>query len=120
NTAGAIAGALLVSLVLIPVLGTQDTQRVLLIVSAGSGLIMLLALMRHARSQRLELAAGIAVGLAALLVWGVHKVPDELIAYGRRMAQNAGMSRILFTAEGRNTSIAVSQWSDGARQFHVA
>jgi spermidine synthase len=120
NTAGAIAGALLVSLVLIPVLGTQDTQRVLLIVSAASGLIMLLPLMRHARSQSLELAAGVAAGLIALAVWGVHKVPDELIAYGRRMAQNAGMSRILFTAEGRNTSIAVSQWSDGARQFHVA
>jgi spermidine synthase len=120
NTAGAIFGALMVSLVLIPAVGTQNTQRALLILSAVSGLAVLAPLMRHARTQSLELSTGVALGLVALLAWGVHKVPDELIAFGRRMATNAGMAKILYTAEGRNTSIAISQWSDGALQFHVA
>ncbi len=120
NTAGAIIGALLVSLVFIPSIGTRDTQRLLLIVSAFSGVVALLPLLRNARTQTLELTAGAAVGLAGLLAWGVHGVPDELIAYGRRIATMHGMSKILYTAEGRNTSIAVSQWSDGAMQFHVA
>jgi spermidine synthase len=120
NTAGAIFGALMASLVLIPSIGTQNTQRILLIISALSGLIVLIPLMRVARTQALELSAGVAVGLVALSVWGVHKVPDELIAFGRRMGINTGMSKILYTAEGRNSSIAVSQWNDGALQFHVA
>ena len=120
NTAGAIFGALMASLVLIPSIGTQNTQRVLLVLSALSGLFVLIPLMRGARSQALELTAGVAVGLVALSVWGVHKVPDELIAFGRRMGITTGMSKILYTAEGRNSSIAVSQWSDGALQFHVA
>ena len=48
-------------------------------------------------------------------------MPGELIAYGRRMPMNAGYSTILYTGEGRNTSIAVSRWNtDGALQFHVA
>ncbi len=36
------------------------------------------------------------------------------------MATTRGMAKILYTAEGRNTSIAISEWSDGALQFHVA
>src|SRR5258706_8887454 len=120
NTAGAIVGALMASLVLIPSIGTQNTQRVLLVTSALGGLVVLIPLMRVARTQVLELSTGVAVGLVALSVWGVHKVPDELIAFGRRMGITTGMSKILYTAEGRNSSIAVSQWNDGALQFHVA
>jgi spermidine synthase len=112
NTAGAIVGALMVSLVLIPAIGTQNTQRVLLILAALGGLAVLIPLMRHARTQTLELSAGVAVGLVALLVWGVHKVPDELIAFGRRMATTTGMAKILYTAEGRNTyrHLAMERW----------
>jgi spermidine synthase len=120
NTAGAIVGALAVSLVLIPLAGTQNTQRVLLVLCALGGAAALLPLMQHARTQTLELSTGLAVGLIALMVWGVHKVPDELIAFGRRVATTRGMAKILYTAEGRNTSIAISQWNDGALQFHVA
>src|SRR5258706_1473365 len=69
NTAGAILGALMASLVLIPSIGTQNTQRVLLVLSALGGLLVLIPLMRVARTQALELSAGVAVGLAALLVW---------------------------------------------------
>jgi spermidine synthase len=120
NTFGAIVGALMVSLVLIPAIGTQNSQRLLLVASLISGLIVLLPLMKQNRSTALELAAGIAVGLAGLATLALPPVPPELIAYGRRIATSAGQSEIVYTAEGRNTSIAVSQWNDGAYQFHVA
>ena len=50
----------------------------------------------------------------------VSGVPGELIAYGRRMTTSTGRSDILFTAEGMNSSIAISRWNDGAIQFHVS
>jgi spermidine synthase len=120
NTAGAILGGLAASLLAIPLIGTQNTERVLLALSAIGGLIVLLPLMERARSQSLEFATGVAAGLIALAAWGIDKIPDELIAYGRRMAAMHGMSRVLYTAEGRNTSIAISRWNDGSLQFHVA
>src|SRR6185295_1425248 len=120
NTFGAIFGALSVSLILIPAIGTQNTQRALIVVSTLSGLIVLLPMMKEARSQALEITAGIAVGLAGLLTLYVKPVPPELIAYGRRTATHLGQSQIVYAAEGRNASIAVSQWSDGAYQFHVS
>src|ERR1035438_996763 len=35
------------------------------------------------------------------------------------MAISAGKSKILFTAEGRNSSVAISQWNDGAFEVDV-
>ncbi len=120
NTAGAIAGGLLASLAAIPLIGTQNTERILILLSAASGLVLLFPLMRYERSTRLELAAGAATGLMALLIWQVDRLPGELIAYGRRTASSSNMAQILYSAEGRNTSIAISRWNDGALQFHVA
>jgi spermidine synthase len=121
NTLGAILGALAVSLVLIPWIGTQNTQRVLLALAAVSGILILMPLIRETRSLRMEMSAGAALGLLVLLIAGLDAVPGELIAYGRRVATTAGQSEVLYTAEGRNTSIAVTRWKeDGAYQFHVA
>jgi spermidine synthase len=119
NTLGAIVGALSVSLSLIPWIGTRNSQRVLLVVSALSALLVLAP---HARKHRSKaLAAGLAVStlVAGLLTWKVDAVPGELIAYGRRMAISAGKAKILYTAEGRNSSVAISQWNDGAFEVDV-
>jgi spermidine synthase len=119
NTLGAIVGALGVSLALIPWIGTRNSQRVLLVVSALSALLVLAP---HARKHRSKaLAAGLAVSMlvAGLLAWRVDPVPGELIAYGRRMAISAGKAKILYTAEGRNSSVAISQWNDGAFEVDV-
>jgi spermidine synthase len=121
NTLGAIAGALLVSLVLIPAIGTENTQRAILVIAASSGLLILLPLMRERHALAFEIAAGVALGLAALCAYVLPPVPGELIAYGRRMASLLGQSEIVYSGEGRNTSIAVSRWkADGSYQFHVA
>ena len=119
NTLGAIVGALSVSLALIPWIGTRNSQRVLLVVSALSALLVLAPHARKLRSK--ALAAGLAVSMlvAGLLAWGVDAVPGELIAYGRRMAISADKAKILYTAEGRNSSVAISQWNDGAIEIDV-
>src|SRR5205823_3331129 len=64
-------------------------------------------------------ALAAAIG-ALLLARTVSGVPGMLIAYGRRMTTSASRSKILFTGEGMNSSIAISKWDDGAVQFHVS
>jgi spermidine synthase len=107
NTLGGIVGALAVSLVLIPWIGSQQSQRVLLIAAAIGGVIVLIPVLRSHLGM-----AGIAasIGVAGLLAWSIDPVPPELIAYGRRMGLNAGKSTVLYSAEGINSSVAITEW----------
>ncbi len=116
NTLGGIFGALLVSLILIPSIGTQDSQRVLLIVSALSGLLILAPKAREAMGA---VALVASVGMAIILAWTIQPTPGELIAYGRFMGRNQGLSQILYTKEGRNSSVAISRWNNGAIYVNV-
>ncbi|HLK50655.1 MAG TPA: fused MFS/spermidine synthase, partial [Bryobacteraceae bacterium] len=115
NTLGAIVGALGVSLILVPWIGTQQSQRVLLIVSAASALFMLAPRARHSRG----LAAGLVVALiaAGVLVRTVTPFPGKVIAYGRRASIADGT--VIYTKEGRNSSVAITMWSDGAVEVDV-
>ena len=117
NTAGGIAGALLMSLVLIPWIGSQQSQRCLIVVSAVAGCLMLAPLIRNSKLTALAMLASLAV--VALLVWRVDPIPGDLIAYGRRMAVNAGSSTILYAAEGRNSSVAISRWGSSTIYINV-
>ena len=116
NTLGGIFGALLVSLVLIPWIGSQNSQRVLLLLSACSGLLLLAPKAKQATGA-MALAGSIVV--AVLLAWTIEPVPGELIAYGRFMGRNQGLSEILYTKEGRNSSVAISRWNNGAIYVNV-
>jgi spermidine synthase len=49
----------------------------------------------------------------------VPDVPGDLIAYGRRMGIYKGQSQILYVAEGRNSSVAISRWSNGTTYVNV-
>jgi len=119
NTLGAIAGALGVSLILVPWLGTQDSQRVLLALAGVSALVVLVPLAWQHRSMKAAVALTAAVVGAILLIVNLDPIPGELIAYGRRMAISAGSSKVLYTEEGRNSSVAITQWSDGAVEVDV-
>jgi len=120
NTGGAILGALAFSMILIPWIGTRHSESVLIGICAASALTVLAPLVWRARS-----AAGAALLVAAaccavLMASRVTDVPGELIAYGRRMTTSTGRSEVLYTAEGMNSSIAITRWNDGAIQFHVS
>jgi spermidine synthase len=117
NTVGGIAGALLMSLVLIPGIGSQQSQRLLVIASAAAGWLILAPFLRRSKAAAVVLV--ISVPLVSFLTWKVDPVPGDLIAYGRRMPINAGNSKILYTAEGRNSSVAISQWYNGTVYVNV-
>lgn len=119
NTLGAIVGALAVSLWLIPSIGTQNVQRLLLLLSAAAGLIVLAPQIQRTKSQLATIALTAALVVAGFMAKNVDKVPGSLIAYGRRMAVNAQNATILEVIEGRNSSAAISRWSDGAYEIDV-
>jgi len=120
NTGGAIVGALAFSMILIPWIGTRYSESVLIGIGVVSALVVLGPLVWRARSVVGAVLLLAATGCAVLMATRVSGVPGELIAYGRRMTTSTGRSEILFTAEGMNSSIAISRWNDGAVQFHVS
>lgn len=134
NTMGAIMGAIGFSILLIPTIGTQYSQRVLVGVAGVASVLMLVPFVRGARinlpngnepKQTTFQVAGaamllVAIVLAGLLAWSVARVPASVVAYGRHLAIQTEYSNILYMGEGMNSSIAVSQLENGVRNFHVS
>jgi len=119
NTLGAILGALLVSLVLVPAIGTRQTERVLLAACFAGALFALVPCIRRSRSIPLAAALAVSVLMAARLAAWVDPLPGKVIAYGRRAAVNLRSSTLLYTAEGINSSVAITRWSDGNLEVDV-
>ena len=129
NTVGAIAGAVLFSLVIVPDLGTRGAQRWLIVLSGVAAIAALTARSgrtitapAHPSPPRWR-AAAIAAGAALLAFAGslVPVVPAGLIAYGRSLpTRDETGTRYLYVGEGMNASIAVSELSGGVRNFHVS
>jgi spermidine synthase len=121
NTAGAIVGALAFSMFFIPAMGTQNCERLLIVLSGlGALYVWPTAATWTPRAKAGALFLAAAAVAVVLLAMSVAKVPSMLIAYGRRITISAGSSEILYAGEGMNASIAISRWNDGAVQFHVS
>ena len=116
NTFGSILGALVVSLALIPWIGTRDSQRVLLALAIVSGALVLGPFLK---SKAVAGWLTVSIVLGGILIGYADPIPGEVIAYGRRVAIYAGQSKLLYTKEGRNSSVAITQWSDGAVEVDV-
>ncbi len=87
NTAGSIVGALVFSLVLIPVLGTRSSQQLLLVLAAVGAVVAAGGAQVIPALRRLKFATIAAtVVLGALLLPMISDVPWQVIAYGRRFA----------------------------------
>jgi spermidine synthase len=114
NTLGAIVGSLTASLLLVVWIGTQHAQQVLIVVAALSGLVLL------AENRVSSIGLTLAGAVAGLLVLGVHPVPGVFIAYGRYTATQLGQSQVIYSGEGWNASVAVSERSNGVRNYHNA
>lgn len=124
NTAGAIVGALLASLLAIALIGSQNAQMVLIGLSAVSGLMLLAS---HAdetgkgKSQLASMAVLVAVTAGAgLLARTVPPMPGLLVAYGRYAATWVGQNEIIYTGEGMTASVAVSRTPNGVLNYHNA
>ncbi len=126
NTAGSIVGALAFSLFLIPAMGTQGSQQVLIWLAAAGAVIALAPL----ASKKSLVFAGALSG-AVVLAWGlaatVGSIPWQAIAYGRRVAPILrGLDRAadaqttpVFVGEGINSSVVITQRGD-QKSFYVS
>jgi spermidine synthase len=135
NTVGAIVGAIGFSMLVVPAIGTQQAQRVLI---GSSGLAAILVFVQAFRLQGRGalprrpagslatrvvgvVLAVVSMGLVAALAWSVSKVPWQLIAYGRYLATyKDGGTKTLYVGEGMNASVAVTELRDGTTNFHVS
>ncbi|HEX5399111.1 MAG TPA: SAM-dependent methyltransferase, partial [Verrucomicrobiae bacterium] len=128
NTVGGILGGLGFSLLLIPLYGTQQSQRVLIVLAGVSALLMagpaLFAWQKKFSAAPALRGAGILAVLVLVPVFlarGVAKVPGELVAYGRYMVTWVGQTDVLYVGEGMNSSVAVSKTlANNAISFHVS
>jgi spermidine synthase len=126
NTIGGIVGAIGFSMIAIPVFGTENSQRLMIVIAAIAGLTLLLWDRAHpltagAPATRWRTPSLVVMGVVAvLLARGVAAVPPGLIGYGRFLATYTTLPKFLFTGEGMNSSIAVSELANGYRNFHVS
>jgi spermidine synthase len=147
NTAGSIVGALAFSLLLIPSLGTQGSQRLLIWLAAAGAAVAIapVLLMRGdapqsgrssvtmapALATSATMRFGAALACACVLAWAlastVSSMPWQAIAYGRRigpilrnLAEAGGTQATpLFIREGLNSSVVITQLGD-QRSFYVS
>ena len=117
NTAGALAGAIAFTLIGIPRLGSHDAQQALVI---GAAVSSLRPAPVDSTARRAADAWRIVAVVTALALWIVPAVPGQLIAYGRSVNSWDSIARFLYLAEGATASVAVTEHTGGARQFHIA
>src|SRR5262249_40868432 len=120
NTVGAIVGSLVVSFLFVPWIGTSHSQQVLIVVSAISALLMLEPSYGSSPSWNLPATALLAGAMVAagLLARSVHPLPGLLVAYGRYAATRIGQADIIYSGEGLNAAVAVSQLPSGVLNYH--
>ena len=107
NTLGGIAGALLVSLVLVVAIGSQNVQRLMLGLTALGG-ISLLAL--EIRPVALRAAGAVAAAaLTVFLVWKMPPLPASVVAYGPNAILFDKELKSLALVEGINSSVAINK-----------
>lgn len=126
NTAGAIVGSLASGLLLVPLIGTQDAQRVLVVLAAASAALLLLGdagedASLDGRRRGPTLAA---VGIVGLVVAGLLPQTNErLITQGRHAPLGDEVGDVVFVGEGLNASVAVTQEieeGDTVRTFRIS
>lgn len=119
NMSGAIVGVLVTGLLVIPALGTQNAQRIVLLTAAAGALTALGPYVKRNNANALGAALSGSLMLAIWLASELGPVPGEFIAYGRQMATMLGQSQVVHTAEGLNSSVAVSTWASNQVYFNV-
>ena len=114
NTFGAIAGSLGASLLLTASLGTQHTQQLMIVLAAVAALILV------ARDLPRQPWLVVPIATAAILAVTVQPVPGLLIAFGRYVPSQMGQAEVIYSGEGWNASVAVTERANGVRNYHNA
>jgi spermidine synthase len=117
NTLGAIAGAVTASLLLISWVGSQRAEQLLIALSAAAGILALMPAVSRATAAALTVVIAL---LAGFLILSVPPISKLLVAHGRYASTWVGKGDIIYAAEGLNSSVAVENFPNGIRTFHVA
>ena len=134
NTVGAIIGSVGFSMIVIPKLGTQQAQRLLIALSSLSCLLMFLPPLWIEKENVSSISSKnivkyrtafvivflVVFGFTGLFANSVNKVPWGLIAEGRYLPTYNQNLECKYVGEGMNSSIAVTEMPDGTRNFHVS
>ena len=149
NTVGAIIGALTFSLIIVPMIGTRQSEILLIAIAAVSALLALAPMLfENEETEQPEtnalkgagvFALAAAVAMAIFLATTVKAMPWGVVAYGRFVAtynwrlapgittNEAAVPRsgtpdtfCLYTGEGLNGTVAVTLQTDGVKSFHSA
>jgi spermidine synthase len=125
NTVGAIAGALVTSLLLVGTFGSQVAQQVLIAIAAISGLLVLVPEGSDDQKGSLRMQSAVTLVIAVclvavMLVRVVPPLPGLLVAYGRYSATWVGINEIIYVGEGITASVAVSRTPTGVLNYHNA
>ncbi len=121
NTVGAILGAVLFSIVLVPWFGTQGSERILMILAMLAALLAAYGGLKSAQKITLTSVGLIATAvLVVLIARGLGEVPWLALAYGRRTVTITDPGEPLYVGEGMNSSIVISELPAGQRYFHVS
>jgi spermidine synthase len=123
NTAGAIAGSLGASLIMVRALGTLHAQQLLIVFSMLSALVLLTThvagSVARARTTAIVLAVA-AASAGGLAAWRIPSIPGTLAAYGRYSATWMDVATVLYLGEGLNAVVAVSRGPTGVLSYHAA
>lgn len=124
---GAIVGSLVSAIVLIGWVGTQATQRVMIVLAAVAAVLMLGLTWNPDRGRpRLARTGLAAIGFIAVVTFflgrSIPTVPPLLVGYGRYAPTYVGSRNIdfVYVGEGMNSSMAVSELGNGDRNYHNA
>ena len=122
NTVGGIAGVAAYSLVFAVGYGTQQAQQSLIVITLAAALLLLAPAGPDRKSL---IPALMAVIFGGIFVVTVPKLPGGFIAYGRFFANvsynlRTNKPEVIYSAEGVNAPVAVTQLPSGTRNFHVA
>ncbi len=84
----------------------------------AAAIVICVALRRAA--VRIEPALATLAILVVVAFWLVPPVPGRLIAFGRSVNSWDTIRQFLYLEEGATASVAVTEGTGGARQFHIA
>jgi spermidine synthase len=122
NTIGGIVGVAAFSALFAAGYGTQQAQQSLIVLSLAAALLVLAPASFDRRSL---VPAMMAVVFAGVFLVTVPQLPGGFIAYGRFFANvsynlRTNKPEVIYSAEGLNAPVAVTQLPSGTRNFHVA
>ena len=146
DTVGAIIGSLAFSLIGFNILGSRLSQQLLVLISCVASILMLSLFSLRQKSTlkfsikkilSLHSLRGIGVAVVVVLIAmvaarNIHAIPWAAIAYGKFLPSHSDLLesdntppeqsdssiRLLYVGEGLNGSVAVTELSNGVRQFH--